>query len=90
MVKYESRLRTLKRGDVGAQLLSVQVCGFCSVSTAIARTQGLLKEAEGEATQLRTRNMLYTALTVTGVLAGLAVTALIASKAYQEFQETQE
>lgn len=88
--RYESRLRTLRKGDAAAQLMAIQVCGLCSIQTAIQRTEALLADANAEATQLRTRNALYTALTVTGVLAGMAVTAWIASKAYQEYLETQD
>jgi len=89
VAKLESRLRTLRAGGPTAQAVALSVCGLCSVATAVQRTEALRKEAQAQATQLKTRDFLYTALAVTGVVAGVALTGLIASKAWTQYQQGQ-
>ncbi len=86
--KLKSRLRTLRGGGPGAALMSVQICGVCSLKTAIKRTEDSLAAAEAEAYKASTRDTLYTALTVTGVLAGGMFVLWLGTKAWGGYQET--
>lgn len=86
--KLKSRLQTLRGGGPGAALMAVQICGVCSLQTAIKRTEDSLAAAEAEAYKASTRDTLYTALTVTGVLAGGMIVLWLGTKVWSGYQGT--
>lgn len=87
--KLRGKLDTLESGGAEAWLTARGVCGLaCSVETAIKKVQEQLESAESEAHKARTRDTLYTALTVTGVLAGGMFVLWLGTKAWSGYQET--
>jgi hypothetical protein len=88
-VKLENRLRDLRHGNQAEKAAAMVAAGSpFSLKGAIEKTEKKLREARAQARQTKTRDMLYTGLAATGVIAGLALTAWLGAKAYREFMST--
>jgi hypothetical protein len=89
VAKLESRIRTLSGGGIQAQAVALQVCGVCSVSTALEKTREQLRSAQSAATQLKTRDAMYTALVIAGVAASGMAIIWMGTKTWGSYQQTQ-
>lgn len=83
----ENRLRDLTEGTPAERAAAMIAAGSLTVEGAIEKTQAKLVEAREAAFQVKTRDKLYTALTITGVVAGSMAALVLAGKAYTTFQQ---
>lgn len=88
VAKLEARLRALQKGGAGALAAAFAAGTLGDVKGAISKTKKQLEEAKAQAAQLKTRDMLYTALAVTGVAAGSMLVLYLGAKAVGSYQET--
>lgn len=87
VVKLQNRLRDLQYGNTAEKGAAMLAAGSpFSLPGAITKTQNKLAEAQSQALQTRTRDMLYTGLAFTGIIVGGAATVWLLTKAYGEFR----
>jgi hypothetical protein len=84
--RLENRLRDLKYGNPAEKTAAMFASGALTIDGAIEKTENKLAEAEAAAFQTKTRDMLYTAMALTAVAAGGALTIWLGTKAYAEFR----
>jgi hypothetical protein len=83
----ENRLRDLKHGTPAEKTGAMLAAGSLTIPSAITKTERKLEEAQAAAFQTRTRDALYTALTITGVVAGGMLALFLAGKVYTTVQQ---
>ena len=88
VVTYENRLRDLQSGTPPEKAAAMMAAGAFTLSGAISKTERKLEEAQAAAFQTRTRDALYTALTITGVVSGSALALFLATKTYATYLDT--
>lgn len=83
VTKYENRLRDLQYGTPAEKTAAMLASGALTVSGAIEKTENKLQESLEQAYQTETRDKLMTALLITGVVAGSALTLFFVAKSVQ-------
>lgn len=83
VTKYENRLRDLQYGTPAEKTAAMLASGALTIPGAIEKTENKLQESLEQAYQTEARDKLMTALLVTGVVAGGAVTLFFVAKSVQ-------